>query len=268
MTSTMAAGRQAEGCIFCGAARLTREHVFPRWLVTILTSDVVGPDVTSERTRRTSGGATETQRWAAVDVASHTVRVVCATCNSGWMSEIEARAQAVLSTMVAGERTSLSPAAQMDVAAWTALKGYIVEYALGGAIVATPEERRALMEARHPVGAVAVRVGAVERSGIPNSVTRIVYTVGRAGTREGMAVCTTFALGCALLQVCYGLGITIDWTRVSEPHSDHVPVNPPCPGEVQWPPAVVLDSGSLGAWERPIRASDPGGIAGAGNSAA
>jgi hypothetical protein len=267
MTSTAADARAAGGCIFCGGARLTKEHVFPRWLVTTLTADVVGPNVTSERTRRSAAGSTSTQRWAAVDVASYTVRVVCATCNNGWMSDIETRAQAVLSPMVAGERTILSPAAQMDVAAWTALKGYIVEWALGDVIVASPAVRRALMDAKHPPGPVPVRLGAVERSGIPSSVTRIVYNVGRAGRQEGLAVCTTFALGCAVLQVCHGRGITIDWTAVSEPHTDHVPVNPPCPRDIQWPPAVVLDSTSLGAWERPIPASDPGGIAGPNNPA-
>lgn len=251
--------RSAPACIFCGTPDLTEEHIFPRWLAGILTPDVVGSDITSERTRHSTDGI-ETMRWPAADVASYAIRVVCAECNNGWMSDIEARAKAVLRPMVAGEQTILSPVAQLDLAAWTALKGYIVEYALGDVIVATPDEHHALLARKHPQGAVPVRIGAVERSGIPNSVTRIVYNVGREGTQSGFAACTTFALGCAVLQVCHGLGITVDWTKTSEPRADHVQVNPPCPREIRWPPAVALDSSTLPAWERPFSASDPAGI--------
>ena len=93
---------------------------------------------------------------------------------------------------------------------------------------------------------------------MPNSVKRIVYNVGREGSQKGLAACTTFALGCAVLQVSYGLGIVIDWRQTSGPRPDHLPMNPPCPEDVSWPPAVVLDARSLAEWESPIPATDPG----------
>ncbi len=251
--------RGALACIFCDASELTEEHVFPRWLATILTTDMVGTDVTSERTRR-SAEATNTKTWPAADVAYYAIRVVCAPCNNRWMSAIEGAAKPALEPMIRGEKTTLSPSTQLDLAAWAALKAYVVEYALGDLVVATQEERRALMDNRHPSGAVPVRIGAVQRHGIPNSVTRLVYNVGADGTLRGHAACTTFALGCAVVQVCHGLGITIDWTRSSVPRMDHLPLNPPCPRGAEWPPAAVLDSASLAAWERPIQASDPADI--------
>jgi hypothetical protein len=253
VSATPANGRSAKCCIFCGAVGLTKEHIFPRWLATILTAAVMGP-VTSERTESSADGVTQ-QQWGAADVTSYTVRVVCASCNNGWMSQIEAKAKPVLAPMIVGRPTKLSPAMQLDLAAWTAMKCYVVEYALGDVIVATQQERYALMEAKRPQGAVPVRVGAVERIGIPNSVTRIVYNVRQEGTQQGFAACTTFVLGCIALQVCHGLGITIDWTTTSEPRPDHLPVNPPCPQEIEWPPSVALDNSSLTAWERPISAA-------------
>jgi hypothetical protein len=255
MTSTAVSGRRAKACIFCGALPLTQEHIFPRWLTKILTAAVVGA-VTSERTNSSAAGATQ-QHWPATDVASYTVRVVCASCNNGWMSHVEGQAQAVLASMVAGEATTLSQAAQLDLATWTAMKGYVVEYALGDVIVATQQQRRSLMESKFPQGAVPVRIGAVERSGVPNSVTRIVYNVGREGSEQGFAACTTFGLGCAVLQVRHGLGITMDWTATSVPGTDQLPVNPPCPGDIHWPPTVTLNASSLMEWERPIPVSDP-----------
>jgi hypothetical protein len=244
---------------------LTKEHIFPRWLAKVLTAAAVGPDVTSEKTRRTGEG-TKQSSWAAADVASFAVRVVCAGCNNGWMNASEARTRPVLEPMIEGKTTQLSPEAQLDLAAWTAMKAYVVEYALGDVVVATQEERRGLMETGRPQGAVPVRLGAVERDGIPNSVTRIVYEVGTKGTQQGFATCTTFGLGCAVLQVCHGLGITINWSAVSRPGADHVPVNPPCPTQVDWPPAVLLTEASLREWERPIPAADPKGISQSGGN--
>jgi hypothetical protein len=109
-------------------------------------------------------------------------------------------------------------------------------------------------------GAVPVRLGAVQRDGVPNSITRITYTVGTPGGPQGTATCTTLTLGCAVLQARYGLGIRADWTRLSEPGEDYIPLNPPCPRDVQWPPHVVLEATSLARWERPIHATDPHGI--------
>lgn len=261
MAAEDSVGRAASGCIFCGNRPLTKEHIFPRWLAKILTAEVVGSHVSSIRTQRSVAGGSSVQEWPAADVASFVARVVCGECNSGWMSEMEAQAQSVLETMVRGEKTTLMPVNQLDLAAWTTLKSYIVEYALGDEIVAADVDRRSLMSAGHPSAGVPVRIGAIQRSGIPNSITRCVYNVGREGRREGLAACTTFALGCVVLQACHGLGVTIDWTTTgSRPRGDHLPVNPPCPGDVQWPPTTVLDASSLHKWERPIPATDPGGI--------
>jgi hypothetical protein len=163
--------------------------------------------------------------------------------------------------MISGRVTTLTPSKQLDLAAWAALKAFVVEYALGDVIVATAEERRVLMDWKRPPNAVPIRVGAVERSGIPNSVTRILYNVGGQGRMEGFATCVTFALGCAVLQASYGLGITVDWTKVSEPRLDHAPINPPCARDIQWPPSLPLSAASLRDWERPIPAADPAAIA-------
>lgn len=46
------------------------------------------------------------------------------------MSALESRAQSSLTPMIAGHTTTLTPAAQMDLAAWVAMKAFVVEYAL------------------------------------------------------------------------------------------------------------------------------------------
>lgn len=245
----------SQDCIFCTGTGLTKEHIFPRWLVDVLTPAVVGTEISVERTRQWADRA-EQQRWTAPDVASATARVVCASCNSGWMSRLESRAKPLLRPMILGNPTTLDPAEQIALAGWTAMKAYVLEYAMGDVIVATPDERRALMDHGYPRGAAPVRLGAVERDGLPNSVRRVVYNVGSNGLQQGLAVCTTFTLGCAVLQVCHGLGIAIDWTTASRPNPDHLPLYPPC-ASAAWPPAQVLTAATLLDWERPLPAPAP-----------
>lgn len=119
-------------------------------------------------------------------MAGFAVRVVCAACNNGWMSDLEGRVEHVLTPMVAGHSMTLPPTAQLDVALWTAMKAFVVKFALNaeGEIVASADDRRALMDAQHPRGAVPARIAAVERDGTPNSVRRVVYTVRSEGAAQ------------------------------------------------------------------------------------
>jgi hypothetical protein len=48
-----------------------------------------------------------------------TVKVVCSTCNSGWMSALEGAVQSTLLPMVKGARTEIAPASQEALATWT-----------------------------------------------------------------------------------------------------------------------------------------------------
>lgn len=65
-------------CEFCDRpAALTREHVFPRWLVTRLKAWQVTPSAADVR------DPAATTRIARLTVG------VCATCNAGWMSTLE-----------------------------------------------------------------------------------------------------------------------------------------------------------------------------------
>jgi hypothetical protein len=253
------AGQTVTSCIFCGSADLSDEDVFPRWLRKVLTREIVGNDIRAELTQRSASGIQESRRHRQ-NVASVQARVVCQKCNNEWMSRLEKAAQRYLAPMIVGEPIVLPVEAQLTLATWTSLKSFVAEFAIGTEVVATAEQRENLMKVTCVDGAVPVRIGAVERDGIPNSITRITYTVGAPGSSQGTAACTTLTLGCAVLQVRYGLGIRTDWTRLSEPGEDHIPLNPPCPRHVQWPPHVVLDTTSLARWERPIPATDPHGI--------
>ena len=246
--------RAASRCIFCGDSNLTKEDIFPRWLANVLTRAMVG-DIMVVRTQQ-STHLTETKTWGASDVASAPVRVVCRTCNNGWMHNLEDSCKPILQPMILGHPTRLSVASQLELATWTVMKAFVVEFTFGEVVVATQANREALKNNGHPHELAQVRLGAVEQIGIPNSIRRLVYNVGREGTHQGFATCTTFTLGCALLQACYGLGVATNWTRRVAPHDDHIPINPPCE-DTQWPPRRSMTAETLGAWENPMPTAPP-----------
>jgi hypothetical protein len=97
-------------CVYCGATRTTKEHVWPKWLRKIL------PDYT--KTTYTHQRGDEPPRvWEDV-AAAITVGVVCGDCNHGWMNDLENAARPLLEPMIAGRRTTLDKPEQRALAAW------------------------------------------------------------------------------------------------------------------------------------------------------
>jgi len=81
----MVSGR---ACVFCGNRPVTLEHVFPRWLAEYLgqrdTVTIVGDSLAQ----------TPYRRYASLSYSSQ-VKRVCASCNNGWMADLEDAASSV-----------------------------------------------------------------------------------------------------------------------------------------------------------------------------
>jgi len=86
----------ARQCVFCeSTSDLTREHVLPDWLTDI------GLD--SEPSIHHAGPLNRLPReWSAKPFKT-TVKMVCATCNNGWLSELEGSAKPVIAPLIRGE---------------------------------------------------------------------------------------------------------------------------------------------------------------------
>ncbi len=137
-------------CAFCGSSgRLTREHVFGRWLSRI------GLDATP--VARGAGRLNRALREMGVGGPfEQTVREVCGNCNNGWMSGLEVIAQRVLAPMIVGGAGAVAEADAAAVAAWiqkTALTAMLVlsrtDRAAGSGL--PPSEYRALWALRDEV---------------------------------------------------------------------------------------------------------------------
>jgi hypothetical protein len=77
----------ARECLFCGAGLLTREHLIGRWATRFTDAEqryiFQRSDREGEPPRRD-----DQRRWRA-RAYDRQARIVCKTCNTGWMSELE-----------------------------------------------------------------------------------------------------------------------------------------------------------------------------------
>ena len=119
-------------CVFCGRHRTTREHVLPRWLVPFLPPQ--DPWRAQERNLTyLSGHLNESdlalpKRTSAEPLTNMTVRVVCQTCNSGWMSQLEDSVREALSTLVRGRPIDITPESARLISLWATKTALVAHF--------------------------------------------------------------------------------------------------------------------------------------------
>lgn len=120
----MASISSARRCVFCGASPpLTKEHVFPKWLREAVTwsKNNVGTHVwKGERSR--AGKV-----YQGVSIMTE-ARIVCGTCNNGWMRKLEDAVIPILKPMVQGQVCMLDQAAQALLATWCFKTVMVIEH--------------------------------------------------------------------------------------------------------------------------------------------
>lgn len=106
-------------CIFCERRATSKEHAWPMWLM--------------QRIGATEGGRVEAQRgrqapmtWRAGN-ASLTVRCVCASCNSGWMSDLENRVKPIVERLFTEQPVALDRYDQTTLAVWAGKNAMVYE---------------------------------------------------------------------------------------------------------------------------------------------
>jgi hypothetical protein len=84
----------ARECLFCGGGPLTREHLIGRWASRF--TDDEQRDIFQRSDREGEPPRQEDQRQWRTRAYDRQARIVCKTCNNGWMSELERSASELL----------------------------------------------------------------------------------------------------------------------------------------------------------------------------
>jgi hypothetical protein len=119
-------------CIFCNSGGVTNEHLFSRWIHKIVPPI---PEATNRlaRLRASDIGEAGTKvRLRATlkqgDVIHRKARVVCGSCNNGWMNKLEEAARPYLTPLILGQTLMIEPAAQCVISEWIALKAMVMSF--------------------------------------------------------------------------------------------------------------------------------------------
>lgn len=111
-------------CIFCGRTPLTDEEFWPKWIRKIFPSKGVNKHI---------GGSVYKGQLSIKKLTGHfsskKVKFFCATCNNGWMSQIEQDVASVLTPLINNEHTCLTTADRRLIAKWAILRTIVSEYA-------------------------------------------------------------------------------------------------------------------------------------------
>jgi len=258
-------------CVFCrnDTAKLTLEDVLPKWYLK----------------HRQGFGLFTREMWAGTDPPQIRlvplqigVKRVCGKCNNGWMSDIQADAKTFLESMIlSGQPTDLDRDGQRAVAAWVMMTALTWQFALPSRPISEPRpipERflrdfYAMSAPRQPPAGVAVWIG--RYSGQPRLATYycdVVPTiqaddevanridVSRDRPPFGITICLENFVAQALGHTIPGANVTMN---ITAPETYWLPIWPPAPEWVSWPPQVSTDEPTLAALERafnPARPSD------------
>ena len=136
----------APKCVFCPSeGKRSKEHIWPEWMAEYFErSD-------GQRHRRDILTSKWKENLSTKEIerpghlSTHKVRVVCKSCNNGWMSRLESKTKPVLVPMLKNQETQLTQSYQETLALWITVKTIVGEYSEPD-IAVTPEIDRHLVK--------------------------------------------------------------------------------------------------------------------------
>ena len=135
--------RHQQYCVFCGGSDLSKEHFWPEWA-----SDLLPESGAHKIMRAVGDGPMQTHRDRQGGAKTIKLRVVCRSCNHGWMRDLEDAARPILTPLIVGNPIVLGVEDQKVLAEWIALKVILLEQSNKPEVVITQAERTAFCENR------------------------------------------------------------------------------------------------------------------------
>lgn len=108
-------------CIYCGEPGLTKEHIWADWLRAHIPREKTQHYL--ERTLQfpdPSKNIVSHQRRTG-DPHSRRLRIVCKTCNNGWMGTLQEKAKSILAPMLNGQSVRMYRKQQTILGAWVTM---------------------------------------------------------------------------------------------------------------------------------------------------
>ncbi|MCK8493564.1 hypothetical protein M0L20_16985 [Spirosoma sp. RP8] len=149
--------RAVQDCIFCGSRPLTGEHFWSKWLKPLIDEHAKGKyvpnmhmfaysEIENFGTNREREIKQPKKRTGPAE--SWQPKVVCSTCNNGWMSGIDDAAKPILSKLIIGDSINIGNEERAIISRWLYLKTIIGEFKSNNDKLITKAERYHFKETR------------------------------------------------------------------------------------------------------------------------
>lgn len=191
-------------CMFCGKTPVTKEHIWPNWLNSLL-----GPNNDKYRqisTRKYPSESPEERSHSTTKINA-TSKIACGECNNGWMATMEGSAKALLAPMTTRRTaTVFNLEQQILISAWVTKTAMVLDSIFDGPDCFTQSERDAMRLQQVSPPHARVQMGALDSSATemgPIRYIRLQGHVSPAATSADRA--DGFVIGIAVgpLLFCY-----------------------------------------------------------------
>lgn len=138
--------QQQPVCIFCQKRPLTKEHLWPDWL-----KSIIGKDDTTHHDRHLFNADFISDNLIVIEPnlirkngnsLNRTLKIVCEECNNTWMSKIEDKAKTILEALILNKPIKLDRKQQKMIVQWAVLRTIISEFTDEKTRVVTAKERK------------------------------------------------------------------------------------------------------------------------------
>jgi hypothetical protein len=127
-------------CLFCSNVANSREHIWAKWLRVYVPHTQIN-HVETRHDLDISGEEKITASKVSGDPRSRKLKIVCSTCNNGWMSQIQDRAKPHLVALIAGDACELPRQAKSALSRWVALFVTVQEHIHEDLVSVSPNDR-------------------------------------------------------------------------------------------------------------------------------
>lgn len=133
-------------CIFCGnKGSISKEHFWPDWLGQYFTKSPNDGNISElHAAKGLQPKKLQFRKGRQGSVLTKKIRVVCKSCNNGWMSALEEKAKPILVAGICGHSLELSQSQLAELAHWACVKAIVGEHS-EGEMALTPSEDRYLV---------------------------------------------------------------------------------------------------------------------------
>lgn len=137
--------RTSRKCVFCGAGKLSAEHIWSAWARDLLPTS----DGYQELTNGHRGGKAikhQVLRDAQGSITNKRLKRVCQPCNNAWMGRQEQRAKPVVTQLISAAPTMLAKDDRHALVNWIVTKLIVLDVFRDGEQVFTEAERFAFRQ--------------------------------------------------------------------------------------------------------------------------